>query len=152
MRLVLGVVGVLLFLGCNVSMAEEKSAGGWLTDYDAALKKAAAENKYVLLDFSGSDWCGWCIKLDREVFSKPEFLDYAKENLILVMVDFPREKPQTKEQKAANEALSEKYDIEGFPTVLILSPAGKVVERTGYAPGGPTAYVNRIKEIIGRAK
>jgi protein disulfide-isomerase len=120
----------------------------WQTDYAAALKQAAAENKYVLVDFSGSDWCSWCIRLDREVFSKKEFTDYAAENLICVLVDFPRRKQLPDEQKTANQALSERYNIEGFPTVLIVNPQGKVIERTGYQPDGPAAYVEMIKGVI----
>ena len=66
----------------------------WETDYKKAQDQAKAGNKLVLLDFTGSDWCGWCIKLDREVFSKPEFKDYATKNLVLVELDFPRAKAQ----------------------------------------------------------
>ena len=119
-----------------------------MTDYDAALKQAAAEDKYVLVDFSGSDWCGWCIKLDKEVFSKEEFVSYADENLILVLIDFPNSKPQSDEQKATNNALAKKYGIQGFPTVLILNPKGEVVKRTGYQQGGPEAYIEMIKNAI----
>jgi len=136
----------LLTAGCAQQAVGEDT--NWMTDYDAALKQAAAENKYVLVDFSGSDWCGWCIKLDKEVFSKEEFVSYADENLILVLVDFPNSKPQPDEQKAANEALAKKYGIQGFPTVLILNPKGEVVKRTGYQQGGPEAYVEMIKNAI----
>jgi len=146
-----GIVGAVVLItvvlcGCNQRAVAE--SGLWQADYDAALKQAATENKYVLVDFSGSDWCGWCIKLEKEVFSQPEFNAYAKENLILVLLDFPKSKPQTPEQKAKNQALAEKYGIEGFPTVLILNPQGKVIKRTGYQPGGPTAYVEMIKGVI----
>lgn len=141
------ILAVSLLCGCgqNATAAE---GGLWQTDYAAALKQAAAENKYVLVDFSGSDWCSWCIRLDREVFSKKEFIDYAAENLICVLVDFPRREQMSEEQKAANQALSERYSIEGFPTVLIVNPQGKVIERTGYQPGGPAAYVEMIKGVI----
>jgi len=120
----------------------------WTEDYDAALERAAAENKHLLVDFSGSDWCGWCIRLESEVFSKAEFINYAKENLVLVMVDFPNSKPQSAEQRAANDALAKKYGIQGFPTVLILNSQGEVVERTGYQRGGPEGYVEMIKSAV----
>ena len=136
-------------LQTETAQPPEHSGKLWTEDYDAALKQAAAENKHVLVDFSGSDWCGWCIKLDEEVFSKPEFIDYAKENLILVLVDFPNSKPQSAELQAQNTALAEKYGVQGFPTVLILNPQGEVVERTGYQDGGPAAYVEMIQGVIG---
>src|SRR5256885_17104543 len=81
----------------------------WLTDLPKAQEQAKAEKKLVMLDFTGSDWCGWCIKLHKEVFSQPEFSDYAKKNLVLVEVDFPRSKPQSEAQKKANQALQAKY-------------------------------------------
>ncbi|MCU0858397.1 MAG: thioredoxin family protein, partial [Pontiellaceae bacterium] len=141
---------ITVFLcGCSQDTAvAADGAGIWQTDYDAALKQAAAENKYVLIDFSGSDWCGWCIKLDDEVFSQKEFIDYASANLICLLVDFPRGKPQTDEQKKKNEALAKKYNIEGFPTVLILNPQGLVVQRDGYQRGGAANYVDFIKSVI----
>src|SRR5205814_4270434 len=85
----------------------------WMTDLPKAQAKAKSEKKLVMLDFTGSDWCGWCIKLNKEVFSKPEFEEYAKKNLVLVEVDFPRHKELTEEQKKANESLQEKYRIQG---------------------------------------
>jgi len=74
----------------------------WLTDLQKAQAKAKTENKLVMMDFTGSDWCGWCIKLNKEVFSKPEFADYARKNLVLVEVDFPRYKKQADDVKKAN--------------------------------------------------
>lgn len=146
--IMVALTGLLLLCGCNPDAVASDTEGLWQTDYAAALKQAAAENKYVLVDFSGSDWCGWCMRLDREVFSQPEFQDYAKENLILVLLDFPRSKPQTDALKEQNNKLAEKYGIQGFPTVLILDPQGKVIERTGYQPGGAAAYVEMIKGVI----
>jgi len=148
-----GIVGAVvlttvLLCGCNEKAVAADSSGIWQTDYDAALRQAAAENKYVLVDFAGSDWCGWCIKLDKEVFSQPEFTAYAKENLIMVLLDFPRSKPQPDEIKAKNNQLAEQYGIQGFPTVLILDPQGKVVKRTGYQQGGPGLYIEMIKGVI----
>ena len=134
-----------LFLGLFSSVF---AGDGWLTDFEAAKTKAAAENKAMLLDFTGSDWCGWCIKLDKEVFSKQAFQDYAASNLVLVELDFPRSKEQSAEVKAQNEALAKRYNIRGFPTILILSSDGELVEKTGYQRGGAAAYVEHLKEII----
>lgn len=123
-------------------------AEGWLTDFEAAKKLAAEKNVPILADFSGSDWCGWCIKLDNEVFSKDAFKEYAKENVVLFLADFPNRKPQSKEVKEQNDALAKKYGIRGFPTVLLLDAEGNVLEQTGYQAGGAKAYVEHLKELL----
>ena len=120
----------------------------WLTDLPKAQAKAKAENKLVLLDFTGSDWCGWCIRLNKEVFSQPEFAKYAKDNLVLVEVDFPRRKVLSAEQKSANDALQKKYEIKGYPTIIVLNGDGKKVAELGYMKGGPTVFTAEL----GKAK
>lgn len=120
----------------------------WSTDYAASLAKAKAEGKYLLVDFSGSDWCGWCMKLDEEVFSQKRFKSFAEKNFILVLLDFPRTKPQAPELKAQNAKLSQQFGVTGFPTVLILNPEGKVVEKTGYRPGGASDYEKYLKSVL----
>lgn len=121
--------------------------GEWLTDYDAALRESASKGRPVLIDFTGSDWCGWCIKLDREVFATREFRDYAASRFVLLKLDFPRGKRQKAEEKAKNEALASKYGVEGFPTVLIVDSTGKVLKKTGYVPGGPQAFIKQISDV-----
>jgi protein disulfide-isomerase len=120
---------------------------GWSEDFKDGLAKAKAEKKRVLVDFTGSDWCGWCVKLDREVFSQPEFKEYAAKNLVLVEVDFPQTKAQSKEQQAKNKALAEKYSIRGYPTVLIFNAAGKEIGKLGYMPGGPHAFIEALEKL-----
>ena len=125
------------------------AAEGWLTDMELAAEKASKEGKHLLLDFSGSDWCGWCIRLDKEVFQKEIWKEYASEHLIQVLVDFPQDKSkQSKVLQAQNEALAKQYKVKGFPTVIILSPEGRLVDRTGYQRGGATAYIKHIKSLI----
>ncbi len=124
------------------------SGKGWTTDMDAAMKLSAKTGKMILADFSGSDWCGWCIKLDREVFSKKIFKDFAKDNLILVLVDFPNRKFISKKQKKQNKILAVKYKISGYPTVLLLDSKGKLIFKTGYRSGGPKKYVELLKSKI----
>src|SRR4051812_3896083 len=97
----------------------------WLTDLAKAQTKAKAEKKMVFMDFTGSDWCPPCKALKKNVLSSPDFLNYAKKNLVLVEVDFPRSKPQPEELKKANQALQEKFKIEGYPTVIVLDAEGK---------------------------
>ena len=120
-----------------------------MTDFAAASAKAKTENKPMLVDFTGSDWCGWCIKLDKEVFEKASFKKYAAENLILVSLDFPKKKKISDKLKAQNEALSKKYGVRGFPTILLLKADGSVIGKTGYQKGGPDAYVEHLKGILG---
>ena len=121
---------VLVILASNAAFAAE-----WETDYGKALTKAKAANKRVLLDFTGSDWCGPCIELRRRVFSRPEFNAYAAKNLVLVEVDYPQRKQQSSAVKEQNAKLSKQYGIDekGFPTIVLLDPAGNIVrEFTGY--------------------
>jgi thioredoxin-related protein len=137
-------------LGLHVSLF----AGGdhWQTDFAAAKAQAKAEQKPLLLNFTGSDWCGWCIKLDREVFSQKTFRDYAAESLVLVEIDFPRRKQVSPELKQQNEALAKEYGIRGFPTIVILSPDGGLMKKTGYKSGGAEAYVEHIQGILASAE
>jgi len=121
---------------------------GWLTDFEKAKTEAATQKVPILANFSGSDWCGWCVKLDAEVFSKDEFKTYANGNLVLFLADFPRNKPQSDEIKMQNKALAEKYGIRGKPIVLLLDHTGKVLETTGYQPGGASAYVKHLQSLL----
>jgi len=117
----------------------------WQTDLPKALTQAKAEKKLVLLDFTGSDWCIWCKKLDADTFSQPEFATYAQTNLVLVTVDFPNHKDQSDALKAANDALQKKFSVQGFPTLVALKPDGTVAWRTdGYLEGGPKALIAQL--------
>jgi len=124
------------------------SAGEWETDFDKAQKKAAKEGKPMLVNFTGSDWCGWCVKLDGEVFSKKEFEAWAKKNVILVKLDFPRKSTQTAEEKKRNRELMKKYGVRGFPTILFIDAKGKVIGKSGYLKGGPSAWTKSADAIL----
>jgi protein disulfide-isomerase len=118
----------------------------WHTDLAKAQTQAKTEKKKVMLNFTGSDWCGWCIKLNKEVFSTPEFAEYAKKNLVLVEVDFPNKKKQSAEQRKSNQALQNKYGIEGYPTLVVLDGEGKKVGQLGYVKGGPKAWIAQFEK------
>jgi len=120
----------------------------WETDYEAAVAKAKAENKTILLNFTGSDWCGWCVRLKSEVFSQAEFIKYAEENLILVSLDFPRRKELPAEERQQNQNLAAKHGIRGFPTILLLNADQEVILTTGYKAGGAESYVEHLKVAI----
>ena len=125
------------------------AADGWQTDYKAALEQAAKENKPVLLDFTGSDWCGWCIKLDKETFSQPDFIKFAEKNLILVTVDFPRNTTQSADVKKQNGDLEKKFGVNGFPTLVLVDSKGKEIARNpGYLAGGPKALIEWVKMSV----
>jgi thioredoxin-related protein len=125
------------------------TAGGanWLTDFEAA-KKAAAEGKQdMLLDFTGTDWCSWCIKLREEVFDKEAFQAGTKDKYVLVELDFPRKKELDEKLKAQNESLREKFQVEGYPSIFLCDATGKPFAKTGYQQGGPEAYLKHLEEL-----
>lgn len=120
---------------------------GWTDNYQKALQQAKAQNKKVVMDFTGSDWCPWCIKLHDEVFSTPAFKAYAAKNLILVKVDFPRSIQQSAEVKAQNAKLQSQYKIEGYPTIVVLNSDGKKIGELGYEPGGPNPFLAKLQKL-----
>jgi protein disulfide-isomerase len=120
---------------------------GWLTSYEQAQKEAQSKRKLLLMDFTGSDWCGWCIMLDKEVFSKPEFKEYASKNLVLLELDFPRKKKMAPETVAQNERLAMKYGIQGFPTVVVFDSDGKPLGALGYEQGGPQVFIAKLEKL-----
>ena len=126
---------------------------GWTTDFEAAKKQAAEEKKSLLIDFTGSDWCGWCIKLVDEVFKHDAFKTGVKDKFVLVEIDFPQDKSkQSEELQKQNEELQEKYAIQGFPTILLTDADGMPFAKTGYQQGGPEAYVEHLDELLGARK
>ena len=122
----------------------------WVTNMGEAMAIARRERKVILANFTGSDWCGWCIRLHREVFSQKPFLDYAARHLVLLTVDFPRNKWQTPEQKREKRELARRYGIRGYPTILLLDPEGRVIGQTGYRKGGPIPYVDHLRNMLRR--
>jgi protein disulfide-isomerase len=123
------------------------NSGEWTTDYAAALRQAKAEKKKVFLFFTGSDWCGWCKKLDQEILSTQEFKAYAREGLVLVKLDFPKSIQQSAQLKAANQKLAQQYKIEGYPTVIVLNGDGKNVGQLGYMEGGPKPFIKELRRL-----
>jgi len=136
-----------LSLLCLAALPAFAGEGNWLTDYNAALAQAKKENKPLLIDFTGSDWCPPCKMMAKEVFAAPTFQEYAAKDLVLLKADFPKLKPLPPAQQQANDALAQKFNIEGFPTLIVLNGEGKELARNvGYKPGGPAAVVEWIKQ------
>ena len=126
--------------------AEKKAEVVWLTDFEAAKKQASAEKKPILMFFTGSDWCGWCKRLHSDVLDKDEFQKFAKENVILLELDFPQEKKQSDELKKQNAELNKKFKIDGYPTmVLVASDGEKELDRT---VGYDTDLVKKLKKVV----
>jgi protein disulfide-isomerase len=135
----LGLLVTSLMLGATLAAAD--AAVVWIEKYDDAIAVAKKNGRPILADFTGSDWCGWCIKLKAEVFDTKEFKEWAATNAVLLEVDFPRKKAQDAAIKAKNEQLSQQFRIEGFPTILILDANGKKIGELGYMEGGPKVWI-----------
>ena len=143
------VLAGAVMAGILVAQAKTSTPEGWIDDYDLALKRAAEENKYIVADFSGSDWCGWCKKLDREVFDTEVFRKGAADKYVLLMIDSPSDKKLLSEKAAKqNPGLVDKYGIRGFPTVLILDAKGEKVAKLGYQKGGPEKYLKLLESNV----
>lgn len=117
------------------------SAGEWMTDFPAAMQQAKAENKLVLVDFTGSDWCSACILLRRNVLDNADFRAYAADKFVLMEVDLPQRRRQAPELRQQNEALAKRYGVAAFPTILVLNPQGDVL-------GGFQEGDKSVKEAI----
>lgn len=132
---------------------DKKEAGAWGISYKAAVAQAKKEKKLILVDFTGSDWCGWCIKLKKEVFDTDEFKKWAKDNVVLLEIDFPRDKSKlTAATQKQNEELKNTYKITGFPTILFLDADGKQQGKSGYMAGGPEAWTKNAQQIVDKYK
>ena len=142
------ILFIFLFTACNNGQSASADGLNWEDNLETAIQQAKKENKAVLVNFTGSDWCIWCKRLSSEVFQQKEFEKYADESLVLVKLDFPRNIEQSAETQNYNRNLAQKYGIQGFPTVLIFNSQGKLVAQTGYQPGGPEKYIEHIKSYL----
>ena len=128
-----------------ISFAAFAQEANWMTDYDKAVEQAKTQNKVILLDFTGSDWCGWCMKMKQETLDTPAFKSYARKNLVLVEVDFPHNKPQTDAVKKQNGQLGQKFKVNGYPCFVLLDKDGNELGRQGgYLKGGPSAFIAKL--------
>ena len=100
------------------------------------------------MDFTGSDWCGWCKKLKAEVFDMPQFATWAGKRMVLLEVDFPERKPQSDAEKEQNQKLMTQYNIEGYPTIVVTDPSGKELARIGYAEGGADVWTKAADDAL----
>jgi protein disulfide-isomerase len=140
---------VAFILTAALGMAQTST---WTQDFDKARALSKKTGRVLLIDFSGSDWCPWCIRLDKEVFRQKTFKEYAGKNLVLMLADFPNQKELPKPVTEQNRKLAEKFGVEGYPTVVLLDPDGKKIGETGYLQGGAAAYVMHLKGMIAKSR
>lgn len=133
---------MLVFGFVTIGNAAEK----WITDYDKALEESSDRNIPILALFTGSDWCPYCMDLEKDVLSQEEFIDFASKSFVLLYLDFPQNKKIDPKLEKQNEKLSEQYSVEGFPTILILDKKGKVIDECGY--GTLEEIIDLLKEAL----
>ncbi|HEX8270775.1 MAG TPA: thioredoxin family protein [Flavobacterium sp.] len=147
------IITFLLLLGSVAVQAQEIE---WHTNIDKAAAVSEKTKKPMLLFFTGSDWCGWCIRLQKEVLKTPEFATWAMANVVLVELDYPRRTAQAPEIKAQNAQLQQFFAVRGYPTIWFANAAkgtdGKLafsqLGSTGYVAGGPSAWLDVAKTIV----
>jgi len=147
------LIALFLVIGSITVQAQELQ---WETDIQKAVKLSEKSKKPMLLFFTGSDWCGWCIRLQKEVLKTPEFAKWAKDNVVLVELDFPRRTPQSDEIKKQNFELQQFFGVRGYPTVWFAGATkdktGKIsftqLGSTGYVAGGPSAWLEGANKIL----
>ena len=142
----------LLIVGSAAALAAEDAS--WTEDLQAARKASKASGKPILADFTGSDWCGFCIKQHKEVFETAKFQAWAKDNAILLTLDYPSKKKQDARTKKQNEEMKKQFNITGFPTVIFLTSDGKELGRfVGYSPGsGADKWIQKAQPIVDKGK
>ena len=146
------VLSIVFFIGSMAVQAQELT---WETNFDKAAEISMKTTTPILLFFTGSDWCGWCIRLQKEVLKTPEFAAWAKDKVVLVEVDFPRRSPQLPETQQQNNQLQQLFAVQGFPTIWFTRPStvdGKInldkLGSTGYVAGGPSKWIEGANQIL----
>lgn len=120
----------------------------WYTNYEQALSAARSQNKPLVLFFTGSDWCGWCKKIDQEIFQTSDFSNEIGNNFIFVEVDFPMNKQLPANEQSQNGMLKQQFNVTGYPTIIVLDSNGNFIAETGYRPGGGKAYAQYLKQLV----
>ena len=151
---------LFLFVAFSVATMQAQDTAEWHTDIQKAVALSTKTKKPLLLFFTGSDWCGWCIRLQKEVLKTPEFAKWAKDNVVLMELDFPKRTPQAEAIKNQNAQLNNFFKVRGYPTVWLVNASknseGKIefspLGSTGYVAGGPAAWLGEADKIIKNKK
>lgn len=143
------LIGLTVGLTLATSSALAADGSKWYADFDEAQKAAKAEGKDLFVDFTGSDWCGWCIKLHEEVFDHESWQKGVAGDYVLVALDFPSgdEAKAKVPNPERNQELAELYGIRGYPTIMLMTAEGEVFAQTGYQAGGPEKYLEHMAEL-----
>ena len=147
---------LLLFVSFSLNSFSQQSSLDWHTDMNKAIEISVKTQKPMLLFFTGSDWCGWCKRLVKEVYDKPEFAKWAKNNVVLVEIDFPRRSKLSEETQKQNRELQQMFGVRGYPTIWFVKPETKnqasvnlsQLGSTGYVAGGPTKWIESAEKIL----
>ena len=135
---------MIIFL-LSISTVALSAQVTWTEDWEGAIAQAKKEGKDLLVNFTGSDWCSWCMKLNDEVFSKSQYVQEAEKKFIHVKLDYPQRLPQTPAMKARNRQLADTYGVEGYPTILLMDSQLRVYGKTGYQAGGAGACLTHLE-------
>jgi protein disulfide-isomerase len=138
----------VLTLTLQLESAESSNRITWLTSYDAGVAASKASSKPLLILFTGSDWCTWCIKLEEEVLNTEGFVETARDKFVFLKLDFPLNTTLPSDVVAQNKALQKKFDVTGFPTIIILNSQQQQIGTTGYRPGGGKQYALHLLKIV----
>ncbi len=128
--------------------ARTNASGVWHESYAKAVEESKATGKPILATFSGSDWCHWCVKLKDEVFARAEFTRWAKQNVVLLELDYPKRSAQRTEIRQQNQQLAQRYGIDSYPTILFLNTHGEVLGKSSYVRGGPAAWTAKADAVL----
>ncbi|MBS0634791.1 MAG: thioredoxin family protein [Verrucomicrobia bacterium] len=128
--------------------SQQEAVINWTTDFQAAKAAAKQQNKPMFVFFTGSDWCPWCVKMDSQILSTPEFQQALAQKLIFVKIDFPRSSPQDDATREQNKKLKHQFDIQGFPTIILLDPNGARIEKMGFQAGGGAKYAQKVIDAL----
>jgi uncharacterized protein YyaL (SSP411 family) len=141
-----------MITACVAQNAETEEEVGikWFVNLEKAQEIAQEKDVPIFVHFTGSDWCGWCWKLEEEVYSKQVFQEYVEKNMVMVKIDFPRKTKLPKDVETYNRKLANKYQIKGFPTVQLLNPDGTPIAQTGFQYGGPEKYIEHLEELLSK--
>ncbi|HUT32618.1 MAG TPA: thioredoxin family protein [Planctomycetota bacterium] len=138
---------VVCVVAALVAMSASAGEAAWTENAAEAMATAAKDGKDLLIDFTGSDWCGWCVKLDKEVFSQEPFVTEAPKSFVLLKLDFPRQRQLSAEVKKQNAEWQAKLRVTGYPTIILADATGKPYAKTGYKAGGPEKYLENLAEL-----
>lgn len=158
------LIKTALLVACFVFTSLEQAAAqvietseissGWVQTLEQAVAESESSGKPIMFVFSGSDWCSYCQRLEQEVLQTPEFESWASQNVIKVMVDFPRYHHLSADVARQNEDLRNHFaaQLRGYPTVLLVQADGSVLGRSGFVAGGPIPWIMKTEPILRRSQ